>query len=156
MIKINELENGDILNYNPTSKKFEVSTSNGELLFSSDTQDKVEERYQRYLKSLTKSKCPIHTVYCFSLYTITSYDEETGNVWIKSEEASTYRTLGERSKNNLYDYTNKPKFYEITEFNKTLIKRHTELQEQIAKLTREDRALENQFEKPITKEYFKV
>jgi hypothetical protein len=146
-ILIQQLNDGYSLQYEPRAKEFCIIKESNYVM-TAETQDKLEQKFDRYIKAMTSSNCPVKVITSNGMeeVTITSFNTESEKVWITKKDGK-----GQYPLNN---YSNKPQFFELTETNKTSIAKYQDIQYQINKLNTEARVLETKLEKPITPEYF--
>ena len=147
-VKVGE-KDGFIIFYDTRDKKFRLRDPEGNDIASEDTQEKVEGRIPQLLKD--RFKLPILALReCYGKYErgrITSVNLESNTAWFSYDDKQ------RKSTEKIYLRTEHGA-YELTLANEAIVSQVEQLQGKQRELEAEIDKLEQQFEKPITREYF--
>jgi hypothetical protein len=155
MIKIAELKDGCSVQYNANNEYFYVIDKDNKEIVNGETQTKVMSKYTKYLKSLTNKHCPMEVIDVSMLpCVITSFDDETNQVWATVTKGNRFTSAGERGKHTLYNYNKQPKFFKMTDANRVTIAAYNDLQNKIAELEKQSKVLISSLECPVTEKDF--
>lgn len=148
MIKIKDLQDGYTLEYDETGKIFCIMLDK-QFHFHGETQDKVEAKFDKYIKSITNARCPLAAITTNGMeeVIITSFVSDSLEVWVTKNNG--------RGKYSLNNYSNKPQFFEAIEGNKAIISKYQDAEKLITKLRSEQLQLEKLLTNPLTPESFK-